>query len=162
MKKQLFSLTIVLTFLFVPFLLKGQGNYEDVVYLKNGSIIHGMIIEQVFEQSVKIKTRDNNIFVFQWNEIEKITKATVSKPRLFHNPGQTDNVYFGFFAGSTFAKLRPDAQKVCDDLAYSMNQEAGFSEFSFSPESRVGFAAGYYVYRRITGSLSFRPNYCFR
>jgi hypothetical protein len=54
-----------------------QSNYEDVVYLKNGSIIHGMIIEQVPNESIKIKTADRNIFVFKMEEIEKITKEEV-------------------------------------------------------------------------------------
>jgi len=51
-----------------------QGNYEDVVYLKNGSVIHGLIIEQVPNESLKIQTRDKNIFVFKMDEILKITK----------------------------------------------------------------------------------------
>jgi len=51
-----------------------QTDYQDVVYLKNGSIIRGMIIEQVPNQSLKIETADRNVFVFQMDEIEKITK----------------------------------------------------------------------------------------
>jgi hypothetical protein len=54
-----------------------QTNYEDVVYLKNGSVIHGMIIEQVPNESLTIKTADRNIFVFKIEEIEKITKEEV-------------------------------------------------------------------------------------
>jgi hypothetical protein len=55
-----------------------QTNYEDVVYLKNGSVIHGMIIEQVPNESIKIKTADRNIFIFKMEEIEKITKELES------------------------------------------------------------------------------------
>lgn len=54
-----------------------QNNREDVVYLKNGSIIHGMIIEQVPNQTIKIQTNDRNVFVFKMDEIEKMTKETV-------------------------------------------------------------------------------------
>ena len=54
-----------------------QENYEDVVYLKNGSVIHGMIIEQVPNESIKIQTKDKNIFVFKMDEILKITKEEV-------------------------------------------------------------------------------------
>ena len=50
-----------------------QTNYTDVVYLKNGSIIHGIIIEQVPNQSLKIKTSDENVFFYKMDEIEKIT-----------------------------------------------------------------------------------------
>ena len=47
---------------------------EDVVYLKNGSVIHGTIIEQVPNVSVKIKTKDGNVFVYKIEEIEKMTR----------------------------------------------------------------------------------------
>ncbi|MFZ1688349.1 MAG: hypothetical protein WAU70_13050 [Flavobacteriales bacterium] len=68
--------------LFAPLLSMAQGNMEDVVYLKNGSIIHGVIIEQVPNVSIKIQTADRNVFVFRIEEVEKITKeATVTKPR---------------------------------------------------------------------------------
>src|SRR6187455_310216 len=56
-----------------------QANYEDVVYLKNGSIIHGMIIEQIPNESIKIKTADRNVFVFRMDEIQKITKEEVQQ-----------------------------------------------------------------------------------
>lgn len=52
----------------------GQNNYQDVVYLKNGSIIRGVIIEQIPSKSLKIETADKSIFVCQMDEIEKITK----------------------------------------------------------------------------------------
>jgi hypothetical protein len=62
---------------------KAQGNYEDVVYLKNGGIIHGIIIEQVLNESIKIRTKDRNVFVFRMEEVLKITKeesAAAPKP----------------------------------------------------------------------------------
>ena len=51
-----------------------QNNYQDVVYLKNGSIIRGVVIEQVPNESIKIETSDKSIFVYQMDEIQKITK----------------------------------------------------------------------------------------
>ncbi len=51
-----------------------QFGYEDVVYLKNGSVIHGIIIEQIPNVSIKIQTKNRDIFVFKMEEIEKITK----------------------------------------------------------------------------------------
>lgn len=49
---------------------------NDVVYFKNGSIIRGLITEQIPNEQIKITTKDGNIFVFQFFEIEKITKET--------------------------------------------------------------------------------------
>src|SRR5690606_4050890 len=42
--------------------------------LKNGSIIRGIIIEQVPNKSIKIETADKSVFVYQMDEITKITK----------------------------------------------------------------------------------------
>ena len=66
------GLALLLTFMCGN--LRAQSNLEDVVYLKNGSIIRGIIIEQVPSQSLKIQTRDRNVFVFKMDEIEKITR----------------------------------------------------------------------------------------
>ena len=43
--------------------------YEDVVYLKNGSEIHGTIIERAPNRYIKIKS-GKNVFVYQISEIE--------------------------------------------------------------------------------------------
>ncbi len=47
---------------------------EDVVYLKNGSAIRGVIIEQVPNESLKIQTRDGNVLSYSMVEVEKLTK----------------------------------------------------------------------------------------
>jgi hypothetical protein len=50
------------------------SNYDDVVYLKDGSVIRGVIIEQIPNVSLKIQTKDQNIFVYQFDNILKMTK----------------------------------------------------------------------------------------
>ena len=37
----------------------------------------GIIIEQVPNQSIKIQTKDRNVFVFKYDEIEKMTKENL-------------------------------------------------------------------------------------
>ena len=74
MKKFYFLLASLL----LSFTLLSQDiQYEDVVYLKNGSIIRGMIVEQIPNQTLKIKTADRNVFVFEFDQVEKITKEEV-------------------------------------------------------------------------------------
>jgi len=51
---------------------------EDVVYLKNGSVIHGMIIEQKPNVSLKIKTHDGNVFVFETKDIDRIVRESTN------------------------------------------------------------------------------------
>ena len=71
--------------------LFAQSNLEDVVYLKNGSIIHGTIVEQVPNQSIKIKTKDGNIFAYKLEEVEKMTKETPVKQE---EPQDTLNIKY--------------------------------------------------------------------
>jgi hypothetical protein len=48
--------------------------YVEVLYLKNGSIIRGMIIEQIPNEQVKIQTSDGSVFVYTMDQVLKITK----------------------------------------------------------------------------------------
>ena len=52
--------------------------YIDVIYLTDGSIIKGTIIEQVPGEQVKIQTRDGSILVHSWDEIEKFAREVVT------------------------------------------------------------------------------------
>ena len=49
-------------------------SYQEVVYLKNGSVIRGVVIEQVPGISLKIQTGDGSIFAYSMADVEKITK----------------------------------------------------------------------------------------
>lgn len=68
MKQKLILLLLVL----LPILINAQNDYQDIIYLKNGSIIKGTITEQIPNKTIKIKT-ENNIFVYKMEEVEKIT-----------------------------------------------------------------------------------------
>jgi hypothetical protein len=79
MKRSYVILTLImLTALFSNSNLFAQTNWEDVVYLKNGSIIHGVIIEQT-NVAIKIQTADKNIFTYKMDEIEKLTKEQTNQ-----------------------------------------------------------------------------------
>jgi len=65
----------LLLFLMVTTVSIGQSKYQDVVYLKNGGIIRGTIIEQVPNKSIKIETVDKIVFVYQMDEIENSPKS---------------------------------------------------------------------------------------
>lgn len=60
--------------LFSSIALAQNTNLQDVIYLQNGSIIRGTIVEQIPGKSLKIETRDGNIFVYQMDEISKMTR----------------------------------------------------------------------------------------
>ncbi|MBQ6988649.1 MAG: hypothetical protein IJN45_05820, partial [Alistipes sp.] len=75
MKKFIISLAVcIMAFASTAF----SQNLQEVVYLKNGSIIKGIVVEQVPGVSLKLKTYDGSIFVYQMSEIEKIAKEEIS------------------------------------------------------------------------------------
>ena len=66
MKKHL---VVVIMLIFILFPLSAQKT-KDVLYLKNGSIIYGKLIE-VSDSQYKIKTPDGSLFIFSSPEVEK-------------------------------------------------------------------------------------------
>lgn len=58
--------------------LSSQTNFQDVIYLKNGSKIKGMITEFVPNVSYTITTNDGSIFVCNIGDIVKIAKEAVT------------------------------------------------------------------------------------
>ena len=68
---------------------------SETVYLKNGSVIKGNIIEQVPGQSLKIRTADGSMFVYSVDEIERITKEDNYSP----NENGHRGLDFGIDAG---------------------------------------------------------------
>ena len=60
---------------------------EDVIYLKDGSIIRGLIIEQIPGKHIKIQTREGNLFVYEIWQIDRIMKESRPKRVGSKNPG---------------------------------------------------------------------------
>lgn len=91
-------------------------NLIEVVYLKNGSIIKGTIIEQVPNESLKIKTRDGSLIICQMDEVSKITKEesnvrTYRQNQLYRNPlkgykGFIDFGYLGDVSDNNASKIQ--------------------------------------------------------
>ena len=71
MKKVLLTLALMLGACTTTF----AQSTKDVLYLKNGSIIYGQLIEMVPEKQVKIKTTDGSVFVYNTSEVDRIAKA---------------------------------------------------------------------------------------
>ncbi len=70
MKKALMALALFA----VGLTAASAENLQDVVYLKNGSVIRGIIIEQVPSESIKIQIAGGSVLVLKTDEVTKITK----------------------------------------------------------------------------------------
>lgn len=61
-------------------------SHVDVVYLKDGSVIRGLVVEQIPDKSIKIETYDGSLFVYNMDQVEKITKELNRRQRRQHLP----------------------------------------------------------------------------
>jgi hypothetical protein len=89
---------LLLALMAISSLSFAQEIMEDVVYLKNGGLIHGLIIEQVPGQNIKIRTADRNIFVLKFNEIAKMTKEAIPNKQFEATKGKKGFKQKGFFS----------------------------------------------------------------
>ena len=74
--KEFVLLSVVAFVTLVAFSSIASAKMVDVVHLKNGSIIQGMVTEIIPSETAKIETDDGSVFVYQFDEIQSITKKT--------------------------------------------------------------------------------------
>ena len=150
MKK--FVLLIVLFGCFVS--LQAQ-NYQEVVYLKNGSIIRGMIIEQQPNVQLKIQTADGSVFVYPIEYVEKISKEIAVSPRQFksgHRNMPLDIVgYRGFVEVGTIVNFRASGVPI-ERGTFSFATSHGYQ---FNPYCFLGAGVG--LDYHVAGGVLFFP-----
>lgn len=138
MKKIIFAIVISIA---IAFNASAQNQYEDVVYLKNGSVIHGVIIEQIPNQEIKIQTKDGNIFVYKIDDVQKMTKEV---------PQPTVNQYTqrqpAYYAQSPKPQKLPKEPKVRDPFFVK-----------YSGDVNIGFATGSNAKVEYDGIMSDEP-----
>jgi len=80
-----------------------QAGKQDVLYLKNGSIIRGTIIEFIPDKTVKIQTADSSLFVFSSLDVEKILKeetpGTIQKESVPTSRQKDNSIVASIFGG---------------------------------------------------------------
>ncbi|MDO4789671.1 MAG: hypothetical protein Q3998_01765 [Porphyromonas sp.] len=60
-----------------------KSRERDVVYLKNGSVVYGKIIEQVMGKNITIQTSDGSRFVYSIDEVEKLSRTEFTPKKSF-------------------------------------------------------------------------------
>ena len=140
-----------------------QINFNtEVVYLKNGGVIRGIIIEQIPNEKLKIQTKDGNVFVFLYTEIEKITKEVdpsssesykKSKSNLTTIDGYKSSGYFNateIVFGFGVGKIEPvtgsgSANYENDNSTIGLRTSHGYQ---FNPHFSLGLGIGLEVGKR--------------
>lgn len=58
----------------MPLVGASAQSQRETVYLHNGSVIKGEVIEAVPGESIKVKTADGSVFVYDMADVERIAK----------------------------------------------------------------------------------------
>ena len=58
---------------------------HDTIYLKNGSILYGQIIEELPDTQVKIRLRDGSLLICPYSDLERIEYST-GRASLYDEP----------------------------------------------------------------------------
>ena len=126
---------------------------QDVVYLKNGTIIHGSILEFQPSGNVKVKNNAGDIFVYPADQVEKMTKESASGDGIRYtssSPSYTNQSssrslirgYRGFVDGGVYVG------RVVDDGYGTTYTRIGFTTthgFQFNPHIFLGGGLGWQV-----------------
>lgn len=97
----------LLVFIVITTTAFGQTAKRDVLYLKNGSIIKGTIVEQTPPTQLKIQTADGSLFVFKYDEILKIEREDAAADAInnFQKPAPPNISEYGGHFGLGFNLL---------------------------------------------------------
>lgn len=133
-----------------------QSNAIDIVTLKNGSVIRGIIIEQIPNKSIKVQTADGSIFVYAVGEVERINREQAHKSSRPLSLGQSNGVsdgrkgYIGLGLGASFGKAGNSGATGLNlnliDFGYLFQENIGIAGKwggqGYS-EGGIGFGIGY-------------------
>ncbi len=109
-----------------------QNTVEDVLYLKNGSILRGRIIEFIPEQHVKIQILGGSIFNYPSTEVLKITKESVFRdPSAPINEITEQNKYYSNehydrYHSSNYSTVKKKSEIVYKDSGSIYSVDFGF------------------------------------
>ena len=137
--------------------------YEDVVYLKDGSIIHGVIIEQKPNEYIKIQS-GKNVFVYQMNEIELIKRELIlsenteqgeNRPKEY---GENTEKWYTYWAlGGTTPSYAKDYINLMKESSTSFSESYGYVDmFGYYRHLNANAILGFIIsnnYHRIKGNI---------
>ncbi len=117
---------ILTSAVFALFLTAARAaEYEDVIYLNDGSVIRGTIVERVPGETYKIEIAGGSVLVVDADEVEKITKE--------RRTAETDEkLYVGHVWG--YRPFLFGFQPV-----FGMNSDGGSTEILYGAEFKFGY-----------------------
>lgn len=70
------KLLLLICFVIGGIAIATAQNYNELVYLKDGCVIRGVIVEQIPNVSLKIKTTNGDVYDYDIDEIDRIVRET--------------------------------------------------------------------------------------
>lgn len=160
LKKGLFSLIIALLFLAIPLDSAAQAPTEDVVYMKNGTILRGKLLEYSPAGDVKVEILGGTVLVYPAADVDKITKEPAKSGSVLQQP--LTNGYNSYVR----PPKKPFVYKTkgignITDVGLMIGSEAGVAihtigQYVFNPRLQLGAGIGI---DRLTWGLKLAPIY---
>ncbi len=122
--------------------------YRDCVHLKNGSIIKGVIVEQVLGKTLTVETADGSQFVYDFCDIVKITKEKI-EPSEQNRHRRADS-----------PRQEPPQRRDCRErygVADDKDAEITYAEpmESLKKKRQSNLTAGYHGFFEVNGGYDF-------
>lgn len=109
-----------------------QKRIQSVVYLKNGSVLRGELVNPESSGKVSIKIAGNNLFVYDLSEVDKITTESSATNLEYKKHGFAHSSQLGFLIGGEGDGIGLDLHTV--------------NGYKFSPYTNVGVGVGVQFY----------------
>lgn len=125
--------TLIVVILITNNMVFGQKQYQEVIYLKDGTVLYGVIIEQIPNLSITIQTADDNVFTYPIDEVERIAKEEIIKERKSDQPLENRKGHIGFGIGPNISlstnryQLIPKFDWNLLDVGYRIDDQIGIA-----------------------------------
>jgi len=158
------KLVALFVFIIIPVLMFAQinyANYQDVVYLKNDSIVRGIILEQVPNVSLKIETNDGNVSVIPMTDVEKIVKEKIQGtqqllPEVQEQIAQQEDTVpsiTDYRSAFNVGYMMGGGNVVGFDFEVLLGKRLGFQAGTGVAAGSYGFGLNYHLKERINSSF---------
>jgi len=128
-----------------PLLAQKKG-WQDVVYLKNGSIIRGELVEDKTAGIVKISTIGQNVFVFKTEEVDRVARELLKSDFKYpYTSGYQNITELGLSIGYRAAISQFENTSRVVNLSLQ-----SFNGYQFFPLLAVGLTTGIDTYEQVT------------
>lgn len=135
----------IFLFVFASTVFAQNGN-EDVIYLNNGNVVEGKIIDVVPNISVKIRTENGSVYEYKSTEIRQVKNGSVILPEASTRSSYVDynDQNHGYWWS---AELSGGPSVFYDKATFGHTQIAVINGYRFNEFFRAGIGLGirYYI-----------------